>query len=89
MGKRIYETPLDEMVTWPGVRTDGFTADTCGKCRATVNVMANTGGWHCPNCESFNMQSCSGHQIPHENPDYGPTRAELEAAYRKRDGGLK
>jgi RNA polymerase subunit RPABC4/transcription elongation factor Spt4 len=83
---KFYTTPLEEIVTWQHVRTYGFTADSCGNCKKTVNVICAGPGWICPNCGAFNTQNWSGNaMIPHENPDMGPTRAELQEAYRKRD----
>ena len=75
---------------WPG-----FSGESCGNCRATANVLAGGPGWFCPVCEvvvdtgddekllvseEYNCQSWSCHQMPHENPDYGPTLATIRAS---------
>lgn len=56
---------------------NGFTADHCGQCRTTVNVLNNRCGWFCP-CGHFNLLSWSGgFQLPHEAPQHGPSAAVL------------
>lgn len=49
----------------------GFTAENCGSCKATANVLAGGPGWCCP-CGHYNVQSWSNSQIPHTQPKYGP-----------------
>ncbi|MBU0963982.1 hypothetical protein KKC06_03000, partial [Patescibacteria group bacterium] len=61
---------------------NGFTAVTCGKCKKKANVLVGGQGWICT-CEHYNVQVIHGANIPHENPDLGPTRAFLQAAYAK------
>ena len=58
-----------------------FSADTCSKCRATVNTAAHnwSGSWFCP-CGGFNITCWSYHQFPHENPTYGPTAQTIKEA---------
>ncbi len=70
------------MTRWRGktyFRTWGILGDTCSKCSKTANVMPNC-GWFCP-CGAFNVLPWSpGMMMPHEKPDYGPTRSEIRAA---------
>jgi hypothetical protein len=60
--------------TWKNF--NGFTGESCCQCRRTVNVFAYGSGWMC-NCGTFNAQSWSNANIPHENPDLGPSRAVI------------
>jgi hypothetical protein len=69
---------IREMKQWPGF--NGFTAESCGSCKATANVLAGGPGWFCP-CGHFNVQSWSGFQIPHRAPTYGPGQAKILEAY--------
>ena len=61
----------DAVRTWNSF--DGFTAETCGKCKATANVLGGCPGWFCP-CGHYNCQSWNCHTIPHAHPTYGPDR---------------
>jgi len=88
MNKPMYVDSLEEIVKWHWVKVHGFSADSCGQCKCTVNVIANGAGWECPNCGDYNIQPWSGHTIPHENPDFGFTRAEILQAYQDRDAGI-
>lgn len=80
---RMYytDTQLDEVFSW--VTCHGgwynFTASSCGKCKATVNVIDNNCGWFCP-CGSYNSLPWYGSQIPHEHPTYGPKGLAIQAA---------
>ena len=67
---------ITEMMTWP--HFDGFTAAQCGQCKKTANVMQGP-GWFCP-CGMFNSLPWGNMQIPHEKPDYGPTRQTITEA---------
>ena len=55
-----------------------LTASSCGKCKATANVRA-VAGWFCP-CGHYNILPWHNHQIPHEDPTYGPSRAAIQEA---------
>ena len=59
----------------------GFTAETCGSCKATANVLAGNPGWFCP-CGHFNTQSWNHHQIPHDEPTYGPPHDRIVEAFK-------
>jgi hypothetical protein len=67
---------------------DGFTADTCGNCKATVNVLNDMPGWSCP-CGHYNVQSWSSCRIPHDTPMYGPSRAKILMAYGEEIPGFR
>ena len=75
-GPRSYTAPeIREMLRWANF--NGFTADSCGKCRKTVNVLAGGPGFFCA-CGHYNIQSWHCFQIPHERPDYGPAQATIQ-----------
>jgi len=82
---------IAEMATWPYFR--GFTADSCGRCKKTANVLWGA-GYFCP-CGHYNILSWYYTQIPHEAPYYGPSRQviagalalELEPGPAAGDGG--
>jgi len=61
---------------------NGYTAEACGKCRKKANVLNGGHGWFCT-CGHFNMQSFHGANIPHKDPDLGPSHDFLLAAYAK------
>ena len=64
----------------------GWTADNCGKCKSTTNIV-NFMGWWCHKCGHFNLLDWSGnHQFPHDNPDFGPTKEQLRIAYENLAG---
>jgi hypothetical protein len=67
---------IQEMAAWTNFQ--GFTADTCGKCKKTANLLAGGAGWFCP-CGHFNVLPWSNMQIPHDLPDYGPPRECMRA----------
>ncbi len=58
----------------------GFTAESCGHCKAKANVFAHNAGWFCA-CGDYNCQSWSGSCIPHEHPDHGPSLAVIRAGH--------
>lgn len=49
----------------------GWTASSCGACKAKVNVPIGA-GFFC-SCGEYNWLSWSCHQIPYDNPDQGPS----------------
>lgn len=55
--------------TW--VNFQGFSGETCSKCKIKINVFAYGSGWICPCCDSYNAQSFNHANIPHELPDVG------------------
>ena len=59
---------------------NGFTAESCGHCKAKANVFAHNAGWFCA-CGHFNCQSWSHSCIPHEHPDHGPSLAVIRAGH--------
>lgn len=68
---------VNAVLTWANF--NGFSGESCGDaCKATANVLAGA-GWFCP-CGHYNVQSWNHHQIPHEEPTYGPTRGTICAA---------
>ena len=67
------------MWTWGGF--DGFTASSCGKCKATANVLHGGAGWFCP-CGHYVLLSWSHTMIPHDAPTYGPTWATIQDGLR-------
>lgn len=80
--KRIEEmdcsiTKIAKMSTWKFFA--GWTAETCGHCKATVNVTISA-GWFCP-CGDYNIMSWNSHQIPHSHPVYGPSQKKLRVGY--------
>ncbi len=58
---------------------NGFTAESCGHCRAKANVFAKNASWFCA-CGHYNHQSCC-YRIPHEKPDYGPSLAAIREGH--------
>ena len=54
----------------------GFSAETCGHCKATANVLSDNAGWFCV-CGHYNLQNWSHHQRPHKQPDYGPSMTTI------------
>jgi len=70
-----------EMCSW--IYFQGFTGDSCGACKKTVNILDGIPGWMCPNCGSYNAMPFHGSgRIPFESPDYGPSREHIQEAYR-------
>jgi len=65
--------------TWQNY--NGFTGETCGKCKKTANVFAYGAGWFC-DCGNYNVQSFSSFQIPHENPDIGTPRSVIAEGHK-------
>jgi len=70
---------LTEMFTWPHFH--GFTAAKCSKCKSTANVKIFH-GWICM-CGHYNALLLDYHQIPYDNPDYGPTKKRIQEAIDK------
>ena len=57
-----------------------FTADTCGTCKAEVNIATGNAGWFCE-CGAYNVQDWSGNVVhPFDEPKYGPATAQLREA---------
>lgn len=73
------EKIIEAATTWANF--NGFTADTCWKCKRTANVLAGGPGWFCV-CGYYSTLPWSGHQIPHDNPDLGPKQEDITAAYK-------
>lgn len=69
---------VEAVTTWNNF--NGFTGETCCSCKKKVNVLACGPGWICV-CGEFNAQSFHGANIPHDDPDLGPTQTELLEAY--------
>ncbi len=59
---------------------NGFTAESCGHCKAKANVFAHNAGWFCT-CGHYNVQSWNHSCIPHEQPDLGPSQATLREGH--------
>jgi hypothetical protein len=55
-----------------------FTADACGKCHKTANVICGA-GWFCE-CGHYNILPFHNHFIPHGKPDLGPSRKKIRFA---------
>ncbi len=75
---------IAEMATWRYY--SGFTAATCGNCHKTANVLAGSPGWFCP-CGAFNVLPLHGVQIPHQSPDYGPSRDTISEGHERAHAG--
>ena len=60
----------------------GWTAETCGHCKSTVNATIGA-GWVCP-CGEYNIMSWNNYQIPHANPVYGPSLKKIRDGYMLR-----
>jgi len=69
-----------EMMSMPGwMNFNGFSGESCGKCNKTANILGGGPGWICV-CESYNAQDFYHNRAPHENPDLGPTKSEIQEA---------
>lgn len=76
----MYSTEkIAEMSTWPYYQ--GFTADTCGSCKKTANVLAGDPGWFCA-CGHFNVLPFHGSRIPYDSPDLGPSQEIIKEGHR-------
>lgn len=69
---------IAEMSTWTYYQ--GFSGESCGKCKATANVLAGGAGWFCP-CGHYNFQLLFHHQPPHEMPTYGPSKHSIKEGH--------
>ena len=74
------EKIVDAITTWANF--NGFSGESCSKCKKTVNVLGCGPGWFCV-CGHYNAQSFSHNQIPHDNPDLGPTKDTIYEAVAK------
>jgi len=61
---------------------NGFSGESCSKCKKTANVLGHGPGWFCI-CGAYNCQSWSCNQGPHERPDLGPSQHTLNMAHRQ------
>lgn len=80
----------DACKTWANF--NGFSGEHCGNCLTDHNVLAGGPGFICSTCGHHNVQSWSHHQMPHDFPEYGPTREVIHAGivqYRKDIGELR
>lgn len=79
--ERDFEWTRDKIVeaatTWANF--NGFTAEICFHCKKTANVLAGGSGWFCV-CGVYNCEAWDNNQIPHEDPDLGPTGALIHEA---------
>lgn len=71
---------ITEMASWPFFQ--GWTAASCGKCHAKVNVPIGA-GFFCP-CGECNILSWNYHQFPHSHPDHGPSHDVIVKAIKVR-----
>jgi hypothetical protein len=78
VSKKDMDFTLAELVNLFTYPTYCFTADQCGHCKMTSNVISGP-GWFCV-CGEYNILPWHNHVIPHENPDLGPSRKKLHAA---------
>ena len=65
-----HEQIVEAATVWANF--NGFSGESCSECRKTANVLAGGSSWFCV-CGHCNYQSFRHNQIPHENPDLGPT----------------
>jgi len=80
----------DACKTWANF--NGFSGESCYHCLTDQNVLAGGPGFICPVCAHHNMVGWHAHQMPHEFPEYGPTREVIHAGverYRKDVGELR
>lgn len=80
----------DACKTW--AMFNGFSGEHCYHCLTDQNVLAGGPGFICPTCGHHNVMGWHDHQMPHEHPEYGPTRAVIHAGvvrYRKDIGELR
>ncbi len=62
---------------------DGFSGEHCSTCLTDHNVMSRSPGFFCGRCGDYNCQSWSGHQMPHKEPEFGPTLAVIRAGFEQ------
>ena len=72
------EKIAEATLTW--CNYPGWTAWSCGKCHATMNVLCGA-GFFCPRCEHYNILPWSGHIIPDEHPNFGPKLATIRRGH--------
>jgi hypothetical protein len=61
----------------------GYVGLTCQKCKATVNGIYLDGPWLCE-CKTVNETPPPVRaRPPHDVPDVGPTRMQIEDAYKR------